>query len=124
MTIKERLNEIKGLVEGRHLDAAAEKLLDLAFDYSKYEAVETIISSNELTEKVEGLVSKGWQAVYITLKNIENSSKDYYYLDGYGQVRDLSFEDLEIITDKLEDALADQLEEEASAWEDEDLIEA
>lgn len=62
-------------------------LIDFAHDNGIYEAVDELISSNELDERVKAEAESGWQRVACFLETaVHNMNEDYYAISAYGNV--------------------------------------
>lgn len=125
MTINERLETIEATIKQFDLDSAAESLVELAVDYDLLDSIHTLIRTEDITTHLLARIGNdyesGWQAAYISLKNIESTTSNWYRIDGYNNLHDLTSDDLEVILDRLTDDLADQIaEEEAEEVDEED----
>ena len=111
--LKERLESIKNLLESYNRDEATVSILELAHDYDLEYFTENIIEE----EMIDGLVqnrfySGGWQGVACMLSKINYLNDDYYFMNGYGNLEELTINRLECIFNDMKEELLNIEEEE------------
>lgn len=125
MTLKEKLEQIETMLKNFEVDATAQAMVQLALDYGIYEVSDNLISTDRITERLLERIGddleSGWQSAYMMLKGVKSLACDYYRLNGYNNIENLTTEYLEVMLDKLIDELADQIEEEDADEDEEDI---
>ena len=98
-------------------DQAAEKLVELAHKNGMEELADEIIHTDDLDELVnrESEGSWGWVRAKYLLGQIDWLYSEYYRLDAYGNARNLTCHDLEVIAGCMTDEAKDRLAQEAKA---------
>ena len=111
--LKERLESVKNLLESYNRDDAVREILDLAYDYDLEYYTENIIEEEMMDELVKNrLNSSGWQGVSCMLSKINYLNDEYYFIDGYGNLEELTINRLECIFNDMKEELLNIEEEE------------
>lgn len=111
--LKERLESIKDLLEDYNRDEATREILDLAYDYDLVSFVENIADEGFIDELVKNRFdSSGWQGVACMLKKINYLNDEYYFMNGYGNLEELTINRLECIFNDMKEELLNIEEEE------------
>ena len=111
--LKERLESIKNLLEDYNRDDAVREILDLSYDYGLDYYTENIIEEAMIDELVKNrLNSSGWQGVSCMLNKINYLNDEYYFIDGYGNLEELTINRLECIFNDMKEELLNMEEEE------------
>ena len=109
--LKERLNSIENSIKYHGKDYAVGKILNLAYDYDLEDRVENIISREVIDDLVQFRLDKsGWEGVACMLSKINYVTDEYYLIDGYGNLEELTKEYLECIFDDLKNELLELIE--------------
>ena len=104
--LKERLESIKNLLASYNRYDATREILDLAYDYDLEYYTENIIEEALIDELVQNrLYSGGWQGVSCMLSKINYLNDDYYFINGYGNLEELTISNLECIFSDMVEAL-------------------
>ena len=111
--LKERLESIKNLLESYNRDDAVREILDLSYDYGLDYYTENIIEEAMIDELVQNrLYSSGWQGVACMLDKINYLNDEYYFINGYGNLEELTINRLQCIFNDMEKELLNMEEEE------------
>ena len=111
--LKERLESIKNLLEDYNCYDAVREILDLSYDYGLDYYTENIIEEAMMDELVKNrLNSSGWQGVSCMLSKINYLNDEYYFIDGYGNLEELTINRLECIFNDMKEELLNIEEEE------------
>lgn len=79
-----------------------EAFINLAYQSENEDLIEEIISSEELDEIVAHQAKdSGWQRVYYLLKGIDWMNDEYYRVNGYGNIENLTADYKEMIADEV-----------------------
>lgn len=104
--LKERLESIKNLLRSYKRYDAVREILDLAYDYDLEEYVEDIIEESTINEIIEDrLRCGGWQNIACMLDKINYLGDDYYFMDGCGNLEELTISHLECIFSDMVEVL-------------------
>ena len=104
--LKERLESIKNLLEDYNRDDAVREILDLSYDYGLDYYTENIIEEAMIDELVKNrLNSSGWQGVSCMLNKINYLNDEYYFINGCGNLEELTINHLECIFSDMVEAL-------------------
>ena len=118
--LKERLESIKNLLENYNRDDAVREILDLSYDYDLDYYTENIIEEAMIDELVKNrLNSSGWQGVSCMLNKINDLNDEYYFIDGYGNLEELTINRLECIFNDMKEEILNMEEEEEEEEEEE-----
>lgn len=76
-------------------------LYQIANEFDVYGAIEQIISADVIDDIIRDYMSTGssWERIAIFLADVKVLNQDYYYLNGYGNLENLSGEKFYIILD-------------------------
>ena len=104
--LKERLESIKNLLGSYNRYDATREILDLAYDYDLEYYTENIIEEALIDELVQNrLYSGGWQGVSCMLSKINYLNDEYYFINGCGNLEELTISHLECIFNDMVEAL-------------------
>lgn len=116
--IKEKLTSIEEKMNEFDLDGAAAELKELCGIYALYEIGGSLIHSEHITDFLLELVGdnkeSGWQSMYCCLNAVQSLSSEWYYIDNYNTLNDLSLTTVQHLLDRLKQALSNEIEAEAS----------
>ena len=111
--LKERLESVKNLLESYNRDDAVREILDLSYDYDLDYYTEDIIEEAMIDELVQNrLYSSGWQGVACMLDKINYLNDECYFINGYGNLEELTINRLQCIFNDMEKELLNMEEEE------------
>ena len=111
--LKEKLQSIKNSMKYYKKDYVAKEILDLAYGYNLEKYTKNIINREEIDDLVQfRLDESGWEGVACMLKKINYVTDEYYLIDGYGNLEELTKEYLECVYEDLERELLELIEEE------------
>ena len=111
--LKERLESIKNLLENYNRYDAVREIIDLSYDYDLDYYTEDIIEEAMIDELVQNrLYSSGWQGVACMLDKINYLNDEYYFINGYGNLEELTINRLQCIFNDMEKELLNMEEEE------------
>ena len=89
--VKMLINEVKENLKNYDKENAINKLFELCDIVENYELMENIIHTDDISEFVNSrLAVGGWQGVACCLAKIEYLNDEYYLIDGYGNLEELS----------------------------------
>lgn len=109
----ERIKNIKNLLKEFNKDEAINEMMGLAIEYGLEELLENIIATDEIEYLIENrLKNSGWQDVACLLAKVNCLNDNYYLINGYGNLEEISMEYLEMILEELENALEEKVGEE------------
>ena len=103
--LKERLESIKNLLGSYNRYDATREILDLAYDYDLEEYVEDIIEESTINEIIGYRLHCGWKNIACMLDKINYLGDDYYFMDGCGNLEELTISHLECIFSDMVEAL-------------------
>ena len=101
-----KINEfdsIKHLINEYKFEAAFNEIMVIAIDNSLDDKLKNFVYK----EYINGLIEEGangWDTlddIYYRTKNIKYMSDDIFYIDGYGNLRNITKQDLEILLDEV-----------------------
>ena len=73
-----------------------EDIIEFLYNYQLDKGAEfEIVNSVDLDSIVQDTVKYGWQRVACFLAGIDSMNEDYYRIDGYGNVKNITENDLE-----------------------------
>lgn len=108
----ERIKTLRGIIDNLSTGELIGELIDLAYEYELDYLVEDIISTEDIDYFIgERLKSSGWQGVACCLAKINYLNDDYYEIDGYGNLKEITFNDAKKLLDYIEAEINDQEEE-------------
>jgi len=111
--LKERIKNIKNLLKEHNEDEAINEMMELAIEYGLEELLDNIIPTEEIDYILESrLKNSGWQGVACLLAKVNCLNDNYYLINGYGNLEEISIDHLEMILEELEDELEEKFEEE------------
>jgi hypothetical protein len=113
VSLRERLDEIKSEIKNYDFADAINEMKDIASDYGKDELVDEFIPNDDMMDDFvkARMESSGWQGVACCISDIVNCmSDDYYEIDGYGNLKEVTQGSLECTLSDLERNLSDELE--------------
>ena len=108
----ERIKTLRGIIDNLSTGELIGELIDLAYEYELDYLVEDIISTEDIDYFIgERLKSSGWQGVTCCLAKINYLNDDYYEIDGYGNLKEFTFNDAKKLLDYIEEEINNQEEE-------------
>ena len=108
----ERIKTLRGIIDDLSTAELVGELINLACEYGLDYLVEDIISTEDIDYFIgERLKSSGWQGVACCLAKINYINDDYYEIDGYGNLKEITFNDAKKLLDYIEEEINDQEEE-------------
>ena len=111
--LKERLQSIENLMKDYNHDDVTREILDLAYDYNLEYYTEDIVNTDEIDDLVQTRLNDGgWQGVACMLSEVNYLNDEYYLINGYGNLEELTIEYLQCVFDDLKSSLLELIEEE------------
>ena len=111
--LKERFELIEDLIKDYDRDYAVREILSLAYDYDLEDYIGNIISEDTIDDLVQSRFDRsGWKGVTCMLSKINYLNDEYYIMNGYGNLEELTIGHLECIFDNLKRELLELMEEE------------
>ena len=111
--LKEMLVKVEGAIKDYDVDKTVNTLYEIADSYGYvYELLQDNIIDRDLVDDMtsQRLESTGFEGVKIMLDGIHWLNDNYYYIDGYANLHNLTIEHLKAIYDDIKTTLADELE--------------
>ena len=107
-----KIKTLRRIIDNLSIGELVEELIDLAYEYELDYLVEDIISTEDIDYFIERrLESGGWQGVACCLAKINYLNDDYYEIDGYGNLKEFTFNDAKKLLDYIEEEINNQEEE-------------
>ena len=107
-----KIKTLRRIIDNLSTGELVEELIDLAYEYELDYLVEDIISTEDIDYFIEKrLESGGWQGVACCLAKINYLNDDYYEIDGYGNLKEITFNDAKKLLDYIEEEINNQEEE-------------
>ena len=107
-----KIKTLRRIIDNLSIGELVEELIDLAYEYELDYLVEDIISTEDIDYFIEKrLESGGWQGVACCLAKINYMNDDYYEIDGYGNLKEFTFDDAKKLLDYIEEEINNQEEE-------------
>ena len=107
-----KIKTLRRIIDNLSIGELVEELIDLAYEYELDYLVEDIISTEDIDYFIEKrLESGGWQGVACCLAKINYLNDDYYEIDGYGNLKEFTFNDAKKLLDYIEEEINNQEEE-------------
>ena len=107
-----KIKTLRRIIDNLSIGELVEELIDLAYEYELDYLVEDIISTEDIDYFIEKrLESSGWQGVACCLAKINYLNDDYYEIDGYGNLKEFTFNDAKKLLDYIEEEINNQEEE-------------
>ena len=113
--LKEMLSKIENAMKDYDVERAVSAMYEIADNYGLIEDLlfDNIIDRELIDDMTsQRLEATGFEGVKIMLDGIHSLNANYYYLNGYGNLEDLSMSKLEVIYDDIKTTLADEISEE------------
>ena len=108
MNNKELIEKIEGLrkkFSKRYLyrREIIESLFEIAYEHDLEYIVENIISAEDIDDFIQArLESSGWQGVVCCLEKVKYVEDEYYLVNGYGNLEEITLDYLRCLVDDLE----------------------
>lgn len=115
MSIKRTLENIKAFIEDYEYEKAIGALKDLASEYGYEESVNEFVDEYSIGYLLQGRMEsdfQNWASAACFLAQVEGLNDEYYYLDGYGNLRNVQKDDLECALRDLTRDLASDIKDE------------
>ena len=107
-----KIKNLRRIIDNLSTGELVGELIDLAYEYELDYLVEDIISTEDIDYFIEvRLKSGGWQGVACCLAKINYINDDYYEIDGYGNLKEFTFDDAKKLLDYIEEEINDQEED-------------
>lgn len=120
MSLREMFEETERDIKNYDFSAAVNDLRNIGYDYGQDDLVNDFVDEDYINDMVTNeLNSGGWTRVACFLAKVDNINEDYYRVNGYGNLEEVTKSDLECTLSDLKKNLCNELEEE----EDEEEIE-
>ena len=76
-------------------------LFQIAIDYDVHEILDQIVTDDEIDEILRGRINEcnSWESIAIFLCDVRLLNQPYYFIDGYGNLSNLSLRTFNIILD-------------------------
>ena len=113
--LKEMLSKVENAMKEYDVDGVVNAMYEIADNYGLIDDLlfDNIVDRDVIDDMVaQRLESQGFEAVAIMLDGIHSLNDNYYYLNGYGNLEDLSINKLEVIYSDIKTILADEIAEE------------
>jgi len=121
MSLKEDFEEIEGYINRGNFCKAISSMKDIANEYGQEETADKFIDTEMMDDFVRArLESGGWQGVACCLSDVNYLNDDYYEIDGYGNLKDVTSSSLECTLSDLKRNLEDELKEEEEENEEDE----
>lgn len=114
--LKQRISNLKSMVNNYNLDDAVCELIDIC---NEYEVLEDVIFSYVDDEMINNII-KGfddWSRIAIFLSGVNYLNNEFYHLDGYGNLEEIKSSILMCDIEDLETELSEILEIESKAYD-------
>lgn len=120
--LRERFEEVREYLEGFDKESALAELMEICQEYGQEEMLDDLIHEDNIDMMVENeLKQGGWTRVAIFLSKVEYLNDEYYVIDGYGNLTELTQGYVECLLADLQTNLEQEmLEEEGEEEEDEE----
>ena len=112
------MNILRGIEENikkGNIEEALNGMYDLANEYEEAVNIinDNIIDTEQINELIKEKINDGcdWISIKILLDGIKYNSENYYHIDGYGNIEDLTIGHLEDMYEDIKSELTDILEE-------------
>lgn len=116
--IEQWIDSIKELIEQGSRDEACRELKRLAdtYDEGLHELTDDILTDEGVTELMRARVAQGdeWGSIKCMLEDIKWHNDEFYYLEGDGNVSNITENTLWCLATDAETTLADLIEEQRS----------
>ena len=111
--LKERLELIEKSIKYHSKDSATREVLNLAYNYGLEKYIEDIVHREEIDDLVQfRLDGSGWEGVACLLNKINYVTDEYYLIDEYGNLQELTKKYLECVYEDLKEELLELVKEE------------
>lgn len=113
--LKEMLIKVENAMKDYDVDGTVSAMYKIADNYGLIDDLlfDNIVDRDVIDDMVsQRLESQGFEAVAIMLDGIHSLNDNYYYLNGYGNLEDMSMSKLEVIYSDIKATLAEIAEEE------------
>lgn len=118
MSLRERFEDIQNYINRGKFDDAIAELKNITSEYGKEEMTDDFIDTESMDDFVKArFESGGWQSVICCLAKIDYLNWEYYEIDGYANLKEVTASSLECTLSDLKRELSDELEED----EEEDI---
>ena len=113
------MNILRGIEENikkGNIEEVLNGMYDLANEYDGVISIinDNIIDTEIINELIKEKINDGadWVSIKILLEDIHYMNDNYYHIDGYGNIEDLTIGHLELMYEDIKNELTDILEEE------------
>ena len=118
--LKEMLIKVEKAMKEYDINRTVNAMYEIADNYGLIDDLlfDNIVDRDVIDDMVsQRLESQGFEGVTIMLDGIHSLNDDYYYLNGYGNLEDLSISKLEVIYSDIKTILTDEISEEEAEEE-------
>ena len=109
------LNNMEENIKKYDIEGTLDNMYDLASEYEEIVNIinDNIIDTEQINELIKEKINDGcdWISIKILLDGIKYNSENYYHIDGYGNIEDLTIGHLEDMYEDIKSELTDILEE-------------
>ena len=112
------MNILRGIEENikkGNIEEVLNGMYDLANEYDGVISIinDNIIDTEIINELIKEKINDGadWVSIKILLEDIHYMNDNYYHIDGYGNIEDLTIGHLELMYEDIKSELTDILEE-------------
>lgn len=112
--LKKMLIKVENAIKDYDVDGTVNAMYEIADNYGLIDDLlfDNIVDRDVIDDMVSQRLLQGFEAVAIMLDGIHSLNDNYYYLNGYGNLEDLSIGKLEVIYSDIKTTLADEIAEE------------
>ena len=110
--IRERLAEIRRMLKKYATKGDIREIINLANEYDKYDFVDDIIHTDDITDFIKARLDSGWEGVACCLAKIEYLNDEYYLINGYGNLEELTTSTVKCYLEDLRRELHDEYHDE------------
>ena len=110
---KQEFLEIKEL----GIEEGVAEALRFCYEHDLYDFSDDYLPSHEVNNFLQG---EGFASLYFKLKNIEDIDADYFYIDGYNNIRNVEQSDIDCMIDDILRDYEHLFEDDFEEWEEEE----
>lgn len=112
--------QLLGLSGNYDFTTCINELMSFCSENGIDEVMENFIDTDFLDELVQNRMSNGgWQGVACMLDGIDYLNDDYYIMDGYGNMQEITINDIECVISDILNSYEEYLEEDEEEEEEE-----
>lgn len=111
--LKEKMVELKELVNGYDRDIVVNLLQEICNEYDKEYMIDDIVHTDVVDDMVKHEIENSdWTRVACFLAKVNYLNDEYYLINGYGNLEEITMDYLGCIVNDLENEIQEELEEE------------